>query len=72
MIVVAFSWLVKATDAGFDDVELQNALDDLTWVLGCMADMSIGGSGGKRAQEDRSETSVKKRYVLSFSISSQS
>ena len=76
VIVLAFSWFVKATDAGTDDVELHklhNEVDDITWVLNCMADMSAADQlvGGKRGLVGVSDTSGKKRCVLSFSISSQ-
>jgi len=47
----------------------------ITWVVRCMADMPASSPdqliGGKHAQEDEPDTSIKKRYVLSFSISSQ-
>jgi hypothetical protein len=50
-------------------------LADITWVVRCMADMPASSPdqliGGKHAQEDEPDTSIKKRYVLSFSISSQ-
>lgn len=68
VVIVAFSWWVEAMKGKVDDMGLRNALDDLTWVVRCMADMTE--AQGKRAQED-SDSSVKKRYVPSFPITFQ-
>ena len=69
LIVLAFAWWVKAMDGKVDDLGLHNALYDITWVVGCMANMPT--PGGKHAQEDELDSSVKKWYILSFSITSQ-
>jgi len=45
-------------DGKVDDLGLHNALYDITWVVGCMADMPT--PGGKHAQEDELDSSVKK------------
>lgn len=76
VVILAFSWWVKAMDGKVDDMGLHDALDDLTWVVKCMADVPATPDqsiGGKRAQEDLNEpdTSIKKRYALSFPITSQ-
>lgn len=67
VIVMAFSWLVEATDDGGIDVGLLKVLDDITWVLRCMAEtvempaLPDQSLGRKRALENRSDTPVKKR-----------
>ncbi len=74
MIVLTLSWLVTITDGKVDDRGLCNTLDDITWVIQCMANMPAMPDpliGRKRAQNDESDTSMKKRYVLSFPITSQ-
>lgn len=74
IIVLAFAWWVEAMDGKVDDAGLDDALDDITWVVRCMADMPTVPSqliGGKRAQEDGPTASLKKRYVLSLPITSQ-
>jgi hypothetical protein len=71
VIIVAFSWWVKEGEL---DMELKEVLDDITWVVRCMADMPVLPDqliGGKHAQEDEPDSSIKKKSVRSFSISSQ-
>jgi len=73
VIVLAFGWLVEAMDRELEDRGLLDALDDIMWVVRCMADMPVMPSqliGEKRAREDEPETSMKKRYVRSFLITS--
>lgn len=58
-------------DGKIDGTDLRNTVDDLIWVVSCMADMPDQLIGGKHAQDNEPDTSVKKRYVLSFPITSQ-
>ena len=39
IVILAFSWCVEAMDGKVDDLGLHDALDDLTWVVKCMANM---------------------------------
>jgi len=71
---LAFSWWVEAMDGRVDDMGLHNGLDDLTWVVQCMADMPAmpdPTTGEKHTQEDEPDTLIKKWHVLSFLITSQ-
>jgi hypothetical protein len=70
MIVLALSWWAEAMGGKLDNAGLREAVDDITWVVGCMADMPAtpGQLVGKCTHEP--DTSVKKRYILSFSITS--
>ena len=43
LIGLAFAWWVKAMDGKVDNLGLHNALYDITWVVGCMADMPTPG-----------------------------
>jgi hypothetical protein len=64
VIVLAFSWWVKATDGIDDDKELHDALEDIIWVINHMAEApALSGqlAGRKHAQEDELRASVKKR-----------
>jgi hypothetical protein len=72
LIVLALGWWVKGTD-GKGDLGLHKLLDDITWVMGRMTDMPTPDQsiGGKHAQEDKLHSSIKKRYTLSFPITSQ-
>jgi hypothetical protein len=73
MVIIGFSWWVRAMGGEVNDRDLCDALDDLTWVVQCMADMPATSDhliGGKRAQEDEAEAS-NKWYILSFPIISQ-
>jgi hypothetical protein len=70
VIVLALGWWAAAMDWK-DDIGLLNALDDVTWVVRCMADLPATPgqlTGGKHALEDKQDTSGKKRYVFSFLI----
>jgi hypothetical protein len=70
IIVMAFSWWVEAMDGDTDDTEVCSALEDLTWVARCMADMpAISGplAGGKRAQSDEPYASTKRQRYFIFS-----
>jgi hypothetical protein len=72
MVIMAFSWWVEAMGRVFDDAELRDALDDLTWAVNRMGDMPALPDqliGQKRALEDELDIShTRKRYVLSFSL----
>ena len=39
MVILAFSWLVEMANGDVDDVGLHGTLDDVLWVVKCMADM---------------------------------
>ena len=70
---MAFAWWVETAGGNIDDTGLLNALDDVTWVVRCMADMLTMPSqliGNKHAQEDNPDTSTTKRCVFSFLITS--
>lgn len=56
MVVLAFSWAMDSVDNG----GLCDALEDLKWVIGCMADISPL-IGEKHVQKDEPDTS-RKRY----------
>lgn len=68
MIVLAFAWWVEAMDGDMDDAGLRDALDDITWVSNCIAasipPMANQLIGQKRARDDRSDTSTRKRYAF--------
>jgi hypothetical protein len=67
VVILAFSWWVGAMEGEVDDTGLHDALDDVTWVVNCMADMApTTPDGGKRAQEDEPDTSRRTRYVVLF------
>jgi hypothetical protein len=72
MIVLALSWWVEAMGGKADSTGLSEAIDDVAWVVWCMADMPAmpGQLIGKHTRDDEPDTSVKKRYILSFSITS--
>jgi hypothetical protein len=72
MIVLALSWWVEVMGGKVDNAELCEVVDDITWLVWCMADMPVtpGQLIGKHTQEDEPDTSVKKWYILSLSISS--
>jgi hypothetical protein len=55
-----------------DSTGLCEAIDDVAWVVWCMADTPAMPSQliGKHTQENELDTSVKKWYILSFSITS--
>lgn len=68
IIVLAFAWWVEATDGKVGDAGLDDALDDITWVARCMADMpAMPGQliGEKHTRVDEPTISTRKRYVLS-------
>lgn len=77
IILFALAWWAKAMK-GEDDTGLLNAVEDVTWVIRCMADKCTADKpampsqlvGQKHAQEDEPHTSIKKQYVLSFFITS--
>ncbi|KAF8489709.1 hypothetical protein F5888DRAFT_1638456 [Russula emetica] len=74
LIILAFSWWVKAMGGGIDDVELHDTLVDAAWVVRCMIDMPAmpdQSIGGMHAWEDESDTLGKRQCVLSFPIASQ-
>lgn len=76
IIVLAFAWWVEAADGKADDAGLDDALDDITWVARCMADMPTVPNqliGAKHTRDDELTTSTMKRYALrvSFHITSQ-
>jgi hypothetical protein len=72
MIVLALSWWVEVMGGKADSTGLSEAIDDVAWVVWCMADMPAmpGQLIGKHTRDDEPGTSVKKQYILSFSITS--
>jgi hypothetical protein len=59
IVILAFSWCVEAMDGKLvDSPGLRDTLNDLIWVVKCMANMPD--------PEDDPDTPTTKQYVLSF------
>lgn len=60
MVVLALAWWATELSEGSDDNELFAAIDDITWVMQCMASLLNAGreaGGVKRARVDDADSS---------------